>query len=147
MSRGLLSVIGGALFGMGLGLAGISNPVVINNFLDLASPDLDFTLLILFCVALGTTGLAFQLILRLRKLPILGRGFAIPARRGIDLRLVAGAAIFGVGWSLSGICVGPALSGLSVLYEILLPYLAAVVAGSLLCGLVVKEGDRETDCS
>jgi len=131
MGRSFAAILGGVMFGAGLGFSGIANPVVINNFLDLASPDLDFTLIILFCVALATTTMTYQFILRSRPEPVLDDCFHLPDRTDIDGELVGGAVLFGLGWSLSGLCVGPALAAGVGSYAIALPYLGAVAVGSL----------------
>ena len=147
--RGVVAILGGGLFGAGLGLSGCANPVVINNFLDLASPDLDLTLIVLFATALTVSTLAYQAIFRLRQRPVLDEKFHLPTRTDIDAKLIGGSLLFGFGWSLSGFCPGPALSASAAAWELALPYLAAVAIGSLLHDFVfrggkAKRGDLES---
>lgn len=131
MTRAGVSLVGGTMFGFGLGIAGVANPVVINNFLDLAGPNLDFTLLILFATAVTLTTAAYQTVLRSRARPIFDPTFYLPTKTGIDRRLVGGALIFGFGWALSGYCVGPALASSVHGYATAVPYLVATAVGVL----------------
>lgn len=140
MKRPMSAVVGGALFGFGLGLAGVANPVVINNFLDLAGPHLDFTLLILFVVAVVTTTVLYQVMLRVRERPLWDDTFHLPTRTKLDRPLIIGALIFGVGWGLSGYCVGPALASSIGAYAIALPYLGATMVGMKAYDLMAKRG-------
>jgi uncharacterized membrane protein YedE/YeeE len=129
MGKALVALIGGLLFGLGLGVSGVANPVVINNYLDLAGPNLDWTLLILFVSAVVFTTMAYQGVLRWRSRPLFDTRFHLPDKTRIDARLVGGAVIFGFGWSLSGYCVGPALAVLVRGYATALPYLGGIALG------------------
>ncbi|WP_315701473.1 MULTISPECIES: DUF6691 family protein [unclassified Bradyrhizobium] len=106
----LIQFLVGLLFGLGLLLSGLSNPAKVLNFLDLAAIDKgawDGSLIFVMIGAIAVTFTGFRLVLR-RPRPILASSHLLPPRRGLDRRLVAGAAIFGVGWGLAGICPGPA---------------------------------------
>lgn len=70
----------------------------------------------------------FALILR-RPRPLLGAEFMRPTKKDIDAPLVGGAAIFGVGWGLSGFCPGPAIAALSTLSPAGALFVAAMIAG------------------
>ena len=63
---------------------------------------------------------------------LLGIAFELPNRFNITRRLVIGAAIFGVGWGLSGICPGPGIVLAGSLNTGGLVFIAAVIVGSLL---------------
>ena len=86
------------------------NPLKVKAFLDVAG-DWDPSLILVMGGAVMVSFVAFQLALR-RPKPFLATCFELPKRRAIDRRLVGGAAIFGVGWGLVGLCPGPALSAL-----------------------------------
>jgi uncharacterized membrane protein YedE/YeeE len=62
--------------------------------------------------AIGTHALLLRLIMK-RRSPLLAPAFALPTRRDIDVRLLAGEALFGVGWGLAGFCPGPAITSLA----------------------------------
>ena len=84
--------------------------------------------------ALAVYSLAFRPVLR-RERPLLADGFSLPTRRRITPKLLVGAALFGIGWSLSGYCPGPALTAAAVGFIEPLVFLVALLAGSLLFDL------------
>lgn len=101
----------GLLFGVGLILAGMSNPAKVQAFLDF-SGNWDPSLALVMVGAIGVAALAFR-----------GRA----ARRGgaIDARLLLGSLLFGIGWGLAGFCPGPAIVDLGAGY---LPALVFAIA-------------------
>ncbi|TKC98747.1 DUF6691 family protein [Polyangium fumosum] len=120
----------GALFAAGLGGSGMTDPTKVLGFLDVTGawdPSLAFVML----GAVGAHFVTLRLILR-RGGPIFGGSFQIPTRKDIDVQLIAGAAVFGVGWGLGGYCPGPALASLSTLAPAVLVFIATMVAGMLL---------------
>ena len=74
--------------------------------------------------------LGYKLIFR-RNSPVVDEKFHVPTQRQIDLPLVGGAALFGVGWGLAGICPGPALADLVTLEPKVLMFIAAMLAGMI----------------
>src|SRR5215217_2548227 len=106
MPRIVVALLAGTLFGLGLAISGMMNPAKVVGFLDVAG-EWDPTLAFVMGGALLVTIPAFRLILN-RPRPILADGFALP-KSALDGRLLGGAALFGVGWGLSGFCPGPAL--------------------------------------
>ena len=82
--------------------------------------------------AAGTAAIGFWLIRRYRQKPFLADTFRLPAARDIDRRLLLGAAIFGVGWGLVGLCPGPALAALSLAFRPVATFVAAMLAGMVL---------------
>lgn len=97
----------GLVFGLGLILAGMADPAKVQAFLDLAGlwdPSLAFVMLGAIAVAMGPFALA-----RRRRTAWLGQPMQLPTATRVDRRLLGGAALFGAGWGLAGICPGPAL--------------------------------------
>jgi hypothetical protein len=116
-------------------------PLKVVGFLDVAGA-WDPTLALVMGGALAVTALAFPLILR-RGRPLWADAFSLPTRQDLDARLVAGAALFGIGWGLAGYCPGPALASLALGASGAWIFTAAMVAGMLLHRLVF-EGRAES---
>jgi uncharacterized membrane protein YedE/YeeE len=130
--RILFSFLFGGLFGAGLLLSGMSDPGRVLGFLDVTgawNPALAAVMGGAVIVALPAFVIA-----RRRKVAVLGEPIALPDRFRIDGRLLAGAAIFGVGWGLSGICPGPALVLLGLDLTKGAVFVAALVVGGWLAG-------------
>lgn len=132
-ARFIATLIAGALFGFGLALSTMVSPEVVLSFLHFQ----DFGLLLVMGGAVGVTVLAYQLAPRLMKRPLWGDHFAVrPAV--LDRDTVLGAAIFGVGWGLCGVCPGPAIAGLGVGNSAMLIALAGIAAGAWLQGWLAQ---------
>ena len=110
MIRNLAALGAGAIFGLGLAISEMVNPLKVKAFLDVAG-NWDPSLILVMGSAVVVTFVAFRLILRQPK-PVVATRFDLPTRRDVDGRLIGGAAVFGVGWGLVGLCPGPALSAL-----------------------------------
>jgi uncharacterized membrane protein YedE/YeeE len=117
----------GALFGAGLASAGMTDPRRILGFLDIAG-DFDPTLAWVLAAALLVSAVGQRWVLR-RARPLCATRFQLPAARGIDPRLVLGAALFGIGWGWAGYCPGPAIAGLAVGSREALWFVPAMLAG------------------
>ena len=112
MKAKLASALGaGLLFGLGLAIAQMSDPEKIFGFLDVAG-DWDPSLLFVLGGAVAVTLIAFRFVLRLPH-PLFDSAFERANRTPIDRRLIAGAALFGVGWGLAGYCPGPGVVSLA----------------------------------
>lgn len=110
MKANVATLVSGLLFGIGLGVAGMTNPSKVVGFLDITG-DWDPSLAFVMVGAIGVNALAY-LYSRRRGTPILAPKFSLPTRSDIDPRLVGGAALFGAGWGLGGYCPGPGLVSL-----------------------------------
>lgn len=130
MLRTFVALFAGMLFGLGLAVSGMMNPARIIGFLDVAGR-WDPTLAFVMGGALLVTVPAFRLILN-RPRPILADGFDLPTRSTLDRRLLGGAAVFGVGWGLSGFCPGPAVAALTTGLAPVFAFVAAMLAGMVL---------------
>ncbi|WP_371745501.1 DUF6691 family protein [Myxococcus sp. CA033] len=127
MKAALMAGVAGLLFALGLGLGGMTDPAKVVGFLDVAgswNPSLAFVM----AGALGTYALLRRLILR-RARPVLADRFPAPPQADVDGRLVAGSALFGIGWGLSGYCPGPALVSLPVGGTTVLLFVGAMLVG------------------
>ncbi|MBT3463238.1 MAG: YeeE/YedE family protein [Gammaproteobacteria bacterium] len=127
----LTALATGAMFGAGLVVSGMTDPANIHGFLDVTGawrPHLALVMMAAIAVALPF----FQWVLpRLRK-PVYGTAFLAPLSTVIDKRLLLGAAVFGVGWGVSGLCPGPAIVGIAFLEPKLFGFLAAMLIGMTL---------------
>ncbi|GGZ56844.1 membrane protein [Lysobacter xinjiangensis] len=130
----LAALASGALFGTGLAMSGMTDPRRVLGFLDLFG-DFDPTLMFVLGGAVATTMLLFRFVLR-RGSPVLADTFHLSTLKGVDRRLLGGAAIFGIGWGIAGYCPGPALAGLGVGSIEALWFVPALLAGLLLHRLV-----------
>jgi hypothetical protein len=127
--RAAVAAIAGAMFGAGLLLAGMTRPEKVLGFLDVTGrwdPSLAFVMV----GAIGVHAIAYRLIRR-RPSPLLDTRFHWPTETGIDGRLLAGAALFGVGWGLAGFCPGPALVAAATGASSALVFVGAMIAGML----------------
>ncbi len=108
----IMALIAGLIFGVGLAIGGMVNPKKVIDFLDIAG-NWDPTLLCVLGGALTVTLIGYRLVLR-RSQPLFASEFRLPKRNDIDLKLVAGAAVFGIGWGLVGFCPGPAIAAVGL---------------------------------
>lgn len=137
--RAVLAGLSGLLFGCGLAISGMIDPARVLGFLD-PFGRWDPTLAFVLGGAVLVSGCG-TLIRRAMRRPILAEHFDLPATRPIDARLLAGAAIFGVGWGLAGFCPGPALADLSLGRTDVLVFVAAMLIGMVLHRLTAQPGE------
>lgn len=125
----LPAIVAGLLFGAGLALSDMINPARVLAFLDIAG-NWDPTLAFVVGGALIPSVIGYRISRTMRR-PVLADEFHVPNKREIEPRLLAGAAIFGVGWGLVGLCPGPAVAILGFgLWQAWL-FAAAMFAGML----------------
>lgn len=108
--RSLFVLIAGILFGAGVTLSAMVNPMKVLNFMDIAG-SFDPTLIFVMGAGLLVTLVGYRLVFGWQK-PLFDSQFHLPGNTLIDARLLGGAALFGLGWGLSGFCPGPAVASL-----------------------------------
>jgi uncharacterized membrane protein YedE/YeeE len=102
----------GVVFGLGLSLSGMLNPVRVQGFLDVFG-DWDPSLAFVLGGAVVVAFIGVQVMKRMQH-PAFDDSFHVPTSRRIDAPLVVGSALFGLGWGIGGFCPGPAVASLSV---------------------------------
>lgn len=131
----LVVLASGALFGFGLSLSTMVQPEVVLGFLRFQ----DWGLMLVMGGAVLVTLLAYKLLPRLLRRPLLGAAFhQHPSQWNRDT--LQGAALFGIGWGLCGVCPGPAIAGLGTGNWDLLWALGGIVLGALAQGLRAGRG-------
>ena len=122
------ALLSGLVFGIGLILAGMTEPLKVKAFLDLAGA-WDPSLALVMGGAIGLGVVVFARAAK-RQRSWSGSPMEIPSNRSIDARLVLGGLLFGTGWGIAGFCPGPALvalgSGMGA---------AGVFVGAMLAGM------------
>ncbi|MBV1703503.1 MAG: YeeE/YedE family protein [Hyphomicrobiales bacterium] len=129
MKSFFVALLAGLMFGFGLALSGMTDPNVVQSFLDpfgAWNPSLIFVM----AGAVAVTFVGYRLAFR-RGAPLLDAKFHMPTETRIDRRLVLGSALFGVGWGLSGYCPGPAVASLGAPSVDLALFALAMIAGLL----------------
>lgn len=122
-----MQFLAGLVFGVGLVVSGMANPEKVLNFLDFTGT-WDASLAFVMGGAVAVATLGFRFVLRLPK-PLFAARFQVPMRRDMDLRLLVGPAIFGLGWGLSGLCPGPALTSIGLVTPAVLVFVPLMFTG------------------
>lgn len=138
MARLIASLGAGLLFGLGLAVSDMVNPARVLAFLDVAG-DWDPTLAFVMGGGLIVGLIAFRPTLAQAR-PLLARSFSVPTKTQVDLPLVGGAAVFGVGWGLVGYCPGPAISSVVFGEPKTFGFIAAMAAGMIMARLIPQPG-------
>ena len=134
--RQAVNLLAGLLFGLGLLISGMANPVKVQNFLDLTGT-FDPSLIFVMFGAVVVTFIGSRLVFR-RPKPVLSERFLSATAKSVDGRLVTGATLFGIGWGLSGFCPGPAITSLPLLAKGTLIFAPAMFAGIGLVRLLMQ---------
>ncbi|MDH4566359.1 YeeE/YedE family protein [Pseudomonas sp. BN414] len=132
----LSAFIAGLVFGLGLMLAGMTNPAKVLAFLGLAGA-WDPSLALVMGGAIAVALPVFTLVQK-RPVSLLGRPIQLPPRRDPDRRLMGGSLLFGVGWGIAGICPGPAIALLLTGHWQAWVFAMAMVVGMLLYGFLAR---------
>ncbi|WP_141329150.1 DUF6691 family protein [Myxococcus sp. AB025B] len=134
----ITAFLSGLIFALGLGLAGMTDPANVQGFLDVAG-DWDYRLAFVMGGAIAVHAALRPLILR-RGRPLFAPRFPDLLRGRPDAKLLAGSALFGVGWGLGGYCPGPALTSVASGAPQVLVFVAAMFGGFLLARLPWARG-------
>lgn len=124
----------GLIFGIGIAISGMMNPAKVFNFFDVAGT-WDPSLAFVMGGAVVVTFIGYRLVWT-RNAPLFGERFQVPTGATIDMKLIGGSALFGIGWGIAGFCPGAALPALGTgRWEVIL-FLGAVAVGFYLRRLV-----------
>ena len=110
MARAICALLIGVIFGAGITLSGMINPAKVLNFFDIFGT-WDPSLAFVMAGALGVTAVGYRLVLRQPR-PVLDHEFHLPQKTDLDVPLILGSALFGIGWGIAGFCPGGALVAL-----------------------------------
>lgn len=119
----------GLIFGVGISVSGMANPAKVLNFFDIAGA-WDPSLAFVMGGALIVTFIGYRVVLK-RPAPLMSDVFQVPTRRDLDLPLIGGSAVFGIGWGIAGFCPGGALPALGTGRGEVFIFVAALLAGIL----------------
>ena len=140
-----VAAIAGAIFGIGLYISGMVNPLKVLRFLDFTAipaggwdPSLAFVMIPAVVVMFIAVRIG-----RARTKPAFDASFHEPEFTKVDAPLVAGAAVFGIGWGMSGICPGPAISLMAFWPQYLPIYLLALFVGSYGGSVIIPSGRQK----
>ena len=137
MARILSALVIGLIFGTGIALSGMANPAKVLNFFDFAGT-WDPSLAFVMGGALIVTAIGYAFVLK-RKAPVFDRAFHLPTRRDLDVPLVTGSAVFGIGWGITGFCPGWAIPALGLGHGD-----AWLFVGSMIGGIALARLARQT---
>ncbi|THH36847.1 YeeE/YedE family protein [Aliishimia ponticola] len=128
----------GLIFGVGISISGMANPAKVLNFFDVFGT-WDPSLIFVMGGAVVVTFIGYRLVLG-RSAPLMDTTFHLPTRRDLDLRLIGGSAVFGVGWGIAGFCPGGALPALGTGRMEVIVFTIALVAGIFLAKFLQNRG-------
>lgn len=122
-----VSALSGWIFSLGLGLSGMTQPARVLGFLDVLG-NWNPSLMLVMAGAIGIAAPFFRHIKK-QPAPILDPQFHLAPARRPDMKLIAGSAIFGIGWGWSGICPGPAIVALATGHSGIIIFVLSMLAG------------------
>ncbi|SDH03621.1 YeeE/YedE family protein [Pelagibacterium luteolum] len=122
-----LALLTGLVFGTGIALSGMINPAKVLNFFDIAGT-WDPSLAFVMGGALIVTAIGYRFVLKSPR-PLFDRQFHLPTRKDIDMPLLAGSAVFGIGWGIAGFCPGGSIPALGIMQTDAAIFVAAMIAG------------------
>lgn len=128
MLKHISSALVGAVFGLGIAISGMANPAKVLNFFDVFGT-WDPSLIFVMGGAMLTAMAGYRIVLGRQPKPMFEHQFAIPTNKAIDMRLIAGSAVFGIGWGIAGFCPGGAIPALGLGYSETFVFVATMIAG------------------
>lgn len=137
----LTAALAGVLFALGLVISGMADPNKVVAFLDVTG-NWDPTLMFVMAGAIAVHAPLSRLV-RVRRAPLWEPVFHLPAQAKIDPHLIIGAALFGVGWGLSGYCPGPAIVSLGTGAVPVLVFTGTMLAGIAITRLLLRSRDLD----
>jgi uncharacterized membrane protein YedE/YeeE len=143
MNRILSALFAGIVFGTGIAISGMGNPAKVLNFFD-PFGTWDPSLAFVMGGALITTAIGYRLTLGRFSAPLFDGRFHLPTAKVIDVKLVAGSALFGIGWGISGFCPGGAIPALGFAPWPTALFLIAMGAGILIARRLLAFPQRQT---
>ena len=132
--KGIISLLTGILFGAGLCISGMVNPMKVINFLDITGT-WDPSLALVMGGGL-TVMIIANLVGRKMNRPMYAEYWRLPTRDKLDTQLIVGSVIFGIGWGVGGFCPGPALTAIAYSNSTMLLGVAAYVVGAILASFI-----------
>ena len=105
MLKNIIGLLAGLLFGFGLLISGMTDPVKVQGFLDVFGA-WDISLALVMGGGLMVALVGVQLAKR-QQSSWIGTLIEMPTKTTINKKLLIGAMLFGIGWGLVGICPGP----------------------------------------
>ncbi len=130
MNRIVIPLLSGVIFGAGLALGGMTDPARVRGFLDLFG-DWDPTLAFVMGGAVIVMAIAWIVQKQLAH-PVFAERFALPGTQDLNPKLIGGAALFGIGWAIAGLCPGPGIAAL-----VIEPVSAAIFIVAMLAGMAL----------
>lgn len=130
MNEWLMTFISSFLFAAGLVISGMIDPKKVIGFLDVTG-NWDPSLAFVMAGAITVNFILFKSIFKKQR-PLIAKNFSLPEKKNIDIKLIVGSILFGVGWGLSGICPGPAVANIFSGHSKIFIYIAGMILGMLL---------------
>lgn len=130
MKNVIAALAAGMIFGLGIVLSGMANPAKVLNFFDIAGT-WDPSLIFVMGGALITTAIGYRVVFARQAKPMFEANFSLPSKKEIEPRLIAGSALFGIGWGIAGFCPGGAIPALGLGYPETVVFVTAMIVGIL----------------
>lgn len=138
--------VAGLLFSVGLGISGMTQPEKVSGFLDVFG-QWDPALMGVMGGGILVALIFFRRVMA-RGVPVFATYFDVPNRKDITPSLVAGSAMFGIGWGIAGYCPGPAVASLVTGSSEVLVFFAAMIGGMMLFRVlepVIRPASQQRD--
>lgn len=137
MKNSLAALVVGFIFGIGLGLSGMTQPQKVVGFLDLFGK-WDPSLIFVMIGAIIVHFITYRII-RKRNSPLLSTKWHVPTKKEITPALIIGAFIFGIGWALGGFCPGPAITSVADFQASSMIFVISMLLGMFIFKLIDKK--------
>ena len=128
ITRIIVGIISGVLFGTGMIISNMVNPEKVIGFLDVTG-NWDPSLAFVMAGALAVFTPFYHLVIKKRAQSVSGDKFSWTSNTNVDSTLIAGAVIFGAGWGLAGFCPGPAAASIGSGSNIILAFILSMIVG------------------